>query len=70
MDINLCLKLLQFNALELTEQEGAIYIEGELKDTVKVCPECGKEEPTIHQYYRKQVRHLSIFGNPAYLVFK
>jgi transposase len=70
MNLNICLKLLQFKAQELTEEEGNIYIEGELENTVKACPECHKEDAVIHQYYQKQIRHLPIFGRPAYLVFQ
>lgn len=70
MDLNICLKLPQFSALRLKEEEGAVYIEGALQNTDKACTECGKEQVKAHQYYRKTVRHLPILEHPTYLVFK
>jgi len=69
MDLTTLLKIKQFKGLRLEETAGEIAIFGELVETEKVCPACGKEACKPHQYYRKRIRHLSVFNQPTYLCF-
>lgn len=70
MSLNEILKLRQFNALSLSSEKGEVVIYGELQETDKTCPACGKEAEKPHQYYRKRVRHLPFAEQPTYLVFE
>lgn len=71
MSLNNLLKIDQFNALNLeVTGEGEVLIHGELKDTDKTCPACGKEAEKPHQYYEKRARHLPMMSKPTYLVFE
>ena len=71
MSLNDLINLAQFTALNLeVTGEGKVLIYGELKDTDKTCPACGEEAKKPHQYYEKRVRHLSMIGQPTYLVFE
>lgn len=71
MNINDLLKLDQFTALNLeVTSEGDVLIHGELHNTDKTCPRCGKAAQKPHQYYEKRVRHLSMMDKPTYLVFE
>lgn len=69
MDINELLRVRQFQAFEVRREAGDVDIFGELVDTGKTCPVCGKEAHKTHQYYQKRVRHLSVFEQPTYLCF-
>jgi transposase len=71
MSLNELINLAQFTALnlEMTE-EGEVHIHGELHNTDKTCPSCGKTATTPHQYYEKRVRHLPMLDKPTYLVFE
>lgn len=67
--MNGMLNIRQFKAFEVASEAGDIEVRGELADTEKACPECGREALKIHQYYRKRVRHLAVFNQPTYLCF-
>jgi transposase len=71
MELNELLKLDQFNALNMeVTPEGQVLIHGELWNTDKTCPACGKDAIKPHQYYEKRVRHLPMMEQPTYLVFE
>lgn len=71
MSLNDLVNLDQFTALTLeVTGEGEVQIHGELKDTDKTCPACGKEANKPHQYYEKRVRHRPMMDKPTYLVFE
>lgn len=70
MSINDVLNLRQFLAFSLSVENGVVSISGELQDSDKTCPACGKDAQKPHQYYEKRVRHLSFGGLPTYLVFE
>ena len=40
MDVNKILKIRQFKAIDLEEENEKVLIFGELKDTEKTCPDC------------------------------
>lgn len=69
MDINKILKISQFKALELEEENGEVLIIGELQETDKHCPECKTLAKKPCQYHPKRLRSLSFNGIPTYLVF-
>lgn len=69
MDVNKILKMKQFKAIDLEEENGEVLIFGELKDTEKTCPNCGKEAIKPHQYYKRKVRTVPFFNKPTYLIF-
>jgi transposase len=70
MSLNDILNLRQFNALSVCVEHGEVLIHGELQETDKTCPACGKEAQKPHQYYEKRVRHLAFANQPTYLVFE
>jgi transposase len=71
MNLNDLIKLDQFNALniEVTSAD-EVLIHGELQNTDKTCPACGKEALKPHQYYERRVRHLPVMNKATYLVFE
>jgi transposase len=70
MDINDILRIPQFLATNLSCTNEIVTIYGELQNTDKTCPSCGKEAEKPHQYYEKEVRHLSFCNLPTYLCFQ
>lgn len=70
MSLTEALKIRQFRAESLEVKEERVLIYGELEDTGKTCPKCGKEAQKPHQYYSKRVRHIPMFEKPTYLVFE
>ena len=71
MSLNELINLDQFTALNLeVTGEGDVVIHGELQNTDKTCPRCGKAAQKPHQYYEKRVRHLPMMDKPTYLVFE
>lgn len=70
MSLNDILKLRQFNAITSVVENGEVLIHGELRETDKTCPACGKDTRKPHQYYEKRVRHLPFADQPTYLVFE
>ena len=69
MDIDELLGIRQFKGLRIEKQGTEVLVFGELVDTEKTCPDCGKGDIKGHQYYQKKVRHLSLFNQPTYLSF-
>jgi transposase len=69
MDVNKILKIRQFKAKELEEENGEILIFGELKETQKSCPKCRKEAIKPHQYHSKKIRTVPFNSMPTYLIF-
>ena len=69
MNLDNLLEIRQFKAIQVEEKSGSVEISGDLSDTEKTCPECGKEALKAHQYYKKRIRHLSVFNRPTYLCF-
>jgi len=70
MDLNKLLKIRQFNALRMEEEGNELWFYGELVDSGKACPDCGKEEVKKHQAYKKWFRHLPICNQPTYIYFE
>lgn len=69
MDINKILKLRQFTANNIDEENGEVTIYGELKQTDKRCPECKTIAIKPHQYHDKRIRTVPFNGFPTYLAF-
>lgn len=69
MDVNKILKIRQFKAIDLEEENGEVLIFGELKDTEKTCPDCNTLAIKPHQYHKKKIRTVPFNGKPTYLMF-
>ena len=69
MDTNKILKLRQFKALDLDVENGEVLIYGDLINTDKHCPNCGKEAIKPHQYNKRKVRTTPFNSMPTYLIF-
>jgi transposase len=69
MDVNKILKLKQFKAIDLEEENGEVLIIGELQKTDKHCPECNTLAIKPHQYHPKRLRTAPFNEMPTYLVF-
>jgi transposase len=71
MCLNEVINIDQFIALNIeVTREGEVHIHGDLSNTDKTCPGCGKAATKPHQYYEKRVRHLPMMWKPTYLVFE
>jgi transposase len=70
MSLNDLINLDQFTALTLAATAEEVLVHGELQNTDKTCPECGKEALKPHQYYERRVRHLPVMERPTYLAFE
>jgi len=69
MDVNKILKIRQFKAIDLEEENGEVLIIGELQETEKSCPYCKSLIVKPHQYHPKRLRTVPFNGKPTYLVF-
>lgn len=69
MDVNKILKIRQFKAIDLEEENGEVLIFGELKNTEKTCPHCNTLAIKPHQYHNRKIRTVPFNGKPTYLVF-
>lgn len=69
MDVNKILKIKQFKAIDLEEENGEVLIFGELKNTEKTCPHCNTLAIKPHQYHKKRVRTVPFNAKPTYLMF-
>ena len=70
MEINELIDIPQFTVIEAEKLNNEIFLAGELKNTDKHCPHCGKEVLKPHQYKPRVVRHTPIVDKPTYLKFK
>jgi transposase len=69
MDVNKILKMKQFKAIDLEEENGEVLIFGELKDAEKSCPHCNTLAIKPHQYHKRKVRTVPFDMKPTYLIF-
>jgi len=69
MNVNKILKIRQFKAIDLEEENGEVLIFGELKNTEKTCPHCNTLAIKPHQYHKKKVRTAPFDTKPTYLIF-
>lgn len=69
MDINKILKIRQFEAREIEEENGEVLIFGELRETEKHCPDCRTLAIKPHQYCQKKLRSVPFYGKATYLIF-
>lgn len=69
MDVNKILKIRQFKAIDLEEENGEVLILGELRETDKSCPDCNTLAIKPHQYHQKKIRTVPFNRKPTYLVF-
>lgn len=69
MDVNKILKIRQFKAIDLEEENGEVLNFGELKDTEKTCPKCNTLAIKPHQYHKKKIRTVPFNAKPTYLMF-
>ncbi len=69
MEINEILEIPQFKAEESEKINNEIIISGEIINTDKACPTCGKESYKANQYYTRIIRTLPIYGKRTYLKF-
>jgi len=68
MELNNILKLRQFNGLRLEITEREILLWGELQETGKVCPDCGKEETKHTSITRSESGIFQFSINPPIFV--
>lgn len=69
MNVNKILKIRQFEAIDLEEENGEVLIFGELKHTEKSCPHCNTLAVKPHQYHKRRIRTVPFYGKPTYLAF-
>lgn len=69
MNMNELLEIPQFEAEESEKINNEIIISGEIINTDKTCPICGKESDKVNQYYTRMIRSLPINGKRTYLKF-
>ena len=70
MDVNKILKMNQFKANELEEENGEVLIIGELKNTDTSSPCCNIIAVKPCQYHSKRIRTVPFFNKPTYIIFR